>query len=89
VVREALSNIVRHSGASNVWIALEFQPTGSVMVTIDDDGKGYTPPDDGQDHYGQSIMQERAFSLGGSVEVMNRRKGGVRVRLVFMPKLAQ
>lgn len=90
VVREALSNIVRHSGAGNVWVALEYQSaTGLVTVTIDDDGRGYTPPNDGQEHYGQAIMQERAFSLGGNVEVLSRRRGGTRVRLRFTPKLAQ
>jgi two-component system nitrate/nitrite sensor histidine kinase NarX len=89
VVREALSNIVRHSGASNVSIALVYQSNGTVMVTIDDDGVGYKPTNDGQDHYGQAIMKERAYSLGGDIEVMPRRNGGTRVRLVFTPKLPQ
>lgn len=89
VVREALSNVVRHSGARNVAIALVYQSNGSVMITIDDDGVGYTPTNDVQDHYGQSIMRERAYSLGGSVEVLPRRRGGTRVRLVFTPKLPQ
>lgn len=89
VVREALSNIVRHSGASNVSIALVYQSNGTVMVTIDDDGVGYKPTDDGRDHYGQTIMKERAYSLGGEIEVLPRRNGGTRVRLVFTPKLPQ
>ncbi len=89
VVREALSNIVRHSGASNVSIALVYQSNGTVMVTIDDDGVGYKPSDDGKDHYGQAIMKERAYSLGGDIEVLPRRTGGTRVRLVFTPKLTQ
>lgn len=89
VVREALSNIVRHSGASNVAIALVYQSNGTVMVTIDDDGVGYKPMDDGKDHYGQAIMKERAYSLGGDIEVLPRRTGGTRVRLVFTPKLPQ
>lgn len=89
VVREALSNIVRHSGASNVSVALVYQSNGTVMVTIDDDGVGYKPTSDGQDHYGQTIMKERAYSLGGDIEVLPRRNGGTRVRLVFTPKLPQ
>jgi two-component system nitrate/nitrite sensor histidine kinase NarX len=90
VVREALANIVRHAGASNVVIALVFQSNGTVMVTIDDDGVGYIPAQgDEPHHYGQTIMKERAFSLGGEIQVMARRKGGTRVRLVFTPKLAQ
>lgn len=89
VIREALSNIVRHSGAGNVEIRLILQANGEVNVTVDDDGIGYTPKDDGAQHYGQSIMKERAYMLGGEVTVVPRRKGGTRVRLTFRPKLVQ
>ncbi|MDR2874448.1 MAG: histidine kinase [Methylobacillus sp.] len=89
IVREALSNIVRHAGASYVSVELVYQPGGHVVVTIDDDGIGYKPGSDGQDHYGQTIMKERAYSLGGDIEVAARRNGGTRVRLVFAPKLPQ
>lgn len=89
VVREALSNIVHHAGANNAFIGLSMQGNGSVLVTIDDDGVGYSPPTDGQGHHGQAIMKERAYSLGGHIEVMTRRQGGTRVRLTFTPSLAQ
>jgi len=89
VVREALSNIVRHSGAKNVSILMQLQKNGEVELTIDDDGVGFSPASDTYDHHGQAIMKERAQTLGGDVEVMARRYGGTRVRLSFMPKLAQ
>lgn len=89
VVREALSNIVHHAGANNAFIGLSMQGNGSVLITIDDDGVGYSPPTDGQGHHGQAIMKERAYSLGGHIEVMTRRQGGTRVRLTFTPSLAQ
>jgi two-component system nitrate/nitrite sensor histidine kinase NarX len=40
VIREALSNIVRHSGADKVTISLVLQSTGDVVVTVDDNGIG-------------------------------------------------
>lgn len=89
VIRESLSNIVRHSGASNVEIRLILQANGEVNVTVDDDGIGYTSKDDGTQHYGQTIMKERAYMLGGDVSVVPRRRGGTRVRLTFRPKLVQ
>ena len=89
VIREALSNIVRHSGATIVTVALVLQPSGSMSVVIDDDGIGYVAKQDEAGHYGQSIMKERAYSLGGDITVLRRRKGGTRVRLVFTPKLPQ
>lgn len=88
VIREALSNVVRHASANSVEVALVLTSSGTIMITVDDDGVGYTPKVE-SDHYGQSIMRERAYSLGGDVVVMRRRQGGTRVRLVFTPKLPQ
>ena len=89
VIREALSNITRHSGASRVNITLAFQAGGTILVNIDDDGVGYKAKEEGFGHYGQKIMKERALSLGGDIAVLRRRTGGTRVRLVFTPKLPQ
>lgn len=89
VVREALSNIVRHSGAKEVTVALVYQASGSLMVTVDDDGVGFPAKAEESDHYGQLIMKERAYNLGGDLTILKRRKGGTRVRLVFTPKLPQ
>jgi two-component system nitrate/nitrite sensor histidine kinase NarX len=86
VVREALSNIVRHSGAKKVNIALIYQATGDVIVTIDDDGIGCSFDESKPHHYGLAIMTERAYCLGGKIDILSRRKGGTRVRLLFRPK---
>lgn len=89
VIREALSNIVRHSQAKNVAIFLELRKNGNVVLTIEDDGIGFTENTNTYDHHGQIIMKERANSLGGNLEVMAKRHGGTRVRLVFTPKSVQ
>ena len=88
VVREALSNIVRHSGASNVSVLMQALRNEAVELIIDDDGVGITATSSTYDHHGQAIMKERAYNLGGDIEVMSRRGGGTRVRLVFKPKMA-
>lgn len=89
VIREALSNVVRHASANSVLVALVFQTSGTMMITIDDDGVGYTAKEGEPDHYGQQIMKERAYSLGGDITVLRRRQGGTRVRLIFTPKMPQ
>ncbi|MGB2831360.1 MAG: histidine kinase [Methylotenera sp.] len=86
VVREALSNIVRHSGAKKVTIALILQSSGDVIVTVDDDGKGLVIDKSNSHHYGLAIMAERAYCLGGTIEILPRRRGGTRIRLLFHPK---
>ncbi|ABE48714.1 histidine kinase [Methylobacillus flagellatus] len=90
VIREALSNIIRHAGAKNVVVALAYTPGSTVVVTIDDDGVGIpATATDEPGHYGQSIMRDRAYSLGGDITISARRQGGTRVRLIFTPKLNQ
>ncbi|WP_289283176.1 histidine kinase, partial [Methylophaga sp. UBA5088] len=89
VVREALSNIVRHSGAKHVSILMLVNKKGELELTIDDDGVGMTKVSSTYDHHGQAIMKERAKTLGGDIDVMARRYGGTRVRLKFVPKLVE
>ena len=85
VVREALSNVARHARATRAGIALRCEH-GTAIVTVDDDGIGYTPAADGEPHhYGLIIMQERARSLGGDVRILHRNEGGTRVELRFTP----
>lgn len=86
VLREALSNIVRHAGAEMVNILLTRRSSGEIELTIDDDGVGFQPGSQTYDHHGQAIMKERAQNLGGKLEVMSRRWGGTRVQLLFKPK---
>jgi len=86
VIREALSNIVRHSGADKVTISLVLQSTGDVVVTVDDNGIGSAFDESKPHHYGLAIMTERAHCLGGNIQITPRRLGGTRVRLQFRPK---
>jgi two-component system nitrate/nitrite sensor histidine kinase NarX len=86
VIREALSNIVRHSGADKVTISLVLQSTGDVVITVDDNGIGSAFDESKPHHYGLAIMTERAHCLGGSIQITPRRLGGTRVRLQFRPK---
>lgn len=86
VIRESLSNVVRHARASNVWIELRYDPSHLLTVHIEDDGLGVgdTRPSTKQ-HYGLSIMNERARSLGGKLAVYPRPGGGTHVELGFAP----
>lgn len=92
IVQEALANVSRHSGATHARLTLE-GAGDYYVVTIDDNGRGnpnFTPPSGlaGEvpqlhDHFGLSIMRERARLIGGRVEVANLPEGGFRVRLTF------
>ncbi len=88
IVQEALTNIVRHSGARAATVELTYEP-GELTVQVDDDGHGLgasgdrreLPVMDGEGG-GNGIpgMRERAVALGGRFDAGPRSGGGFRVR---------
>lgn len=86
VVREAVSNAVKHAAASVIRINCNEQPDGTVIFEIVDDGVGMNMDASRKYHYGLSIMQERASSLNGEVAIETGNEGGTQVSLKFMPQ---
>ncbi|MCX7896719.1 MAG: histidine kinase [Rhodocyclaceae bacterium] len=95
IVQEALANVARHSGATQATITLE-GAGDYYVVTVDDNGRGgpgyfaianrtggFEEHPHLKDHFGLSIMRERARLIGGRVEVANLPAGGFRVRLTL------
>ena len=72
---EAMTNAVRHAGASACRVALHADSQLTVEVT--DDGCGL--PDVPRRGTGLESMQERAAEVGGEVAVERRPEGGTRV----------
>jgi signal transduction histidine kinase len=83
IVQEALTNVVRHAGASSAIVTVTYEDD-AVTVEVADDGRGSSPGSVGS---GSGIvgMRERAESVGGSLEAGPRAAGGFRVhaRLPF------
>ncbi|HEY3366063.1 MAG TPA: histidine kinase [Symbiobacteriaceae bacterium] len=74
IVREALVNVRRHSGASSVLVSIRVQPE-SVVAVVQDDGKGL--PEDvretfrkGGAHLGLRGMESRSERLGGTLTLL-------------------
>ncbi len=85
IVQEALTNVVRHAGATRVDINLGLK-SGCVALEINDDGGGITEAGTvGPGSLGILGMRERAAVLGGVLEVAPREEGGTRVAAWFPP----
>lgn len=84
IMREALSNCVRHSRATEVKVRLA-QNGEQVELAIEDDGVGLSLDFDQRQHHGIAIMRERASSLKGTLSVTSRQPHGTAVRLSFSP----
>jgi two-component system sensor histidine kinase DesK len=76
-LREAVTNVVRHSGAKNCYISLT-RSAGTMSLTVRDDGRGHVPPagrDQGRDQgrlsagTGLHGLSERLSAVGGRLEL--------------------
>ena len=78
VVREALTNVRRHSGSTICRVKLAFAAR-PFLVEVADEGRGFaTNPSGG---YGLVGMRERAAGIGGRLEVVSTEDQGTTVFL--------
>jgi PAS domain S-box-containing protein len=82
IAQEAVSNAVRHAGATEVEIRLQMRE-GEVELVIGDNGLGMDGRGaEGSDHgngMGLRIMRQRALLLQGSLRLVSGLEGGVQV----------
>lgn len=87
IVREALTNVIRHARADHALIRLACDAGGEVVVQVDDDGRGIAPGSGGEGHHGVSIMRERARQLSGGLLLLPGEGGrGTRIEVRFRPR---
>jgi PAS domain S-box-containing protein len=86
IIQEALTNVLRHAGATRVDIELGTK-SGCVTIEINDDGTGISESGTmGPGSLGILGMRERAAALGGVLEVAPRAERGTRVAAWFPPQ---
>jgi two-component system nitrate/nitrite sensor histidine kinase NarX len=81
IIQEAMTNVRKHAGANNLWIVFK-QDYDVLSITIQDDGRGFSPTQlakDNQQHFGLQIMRERAQSIGGSLELDSQPGQGTQI----------
>jgi len=86
VIREALSNVVRHAQATKAAVVLERASNNTIEISVEDNGCGLPAAPERRSHYGLAIMNERVNSLNGVLEVKASPKCGTIVRFAFTPK---
>jgi PAS domain S-box-containing protein len=83
IAHEAITNIIRHAGATRVDILLQ-KKRGSVELTISDNGRGIA---DAEIHAKRSFgligMVERAHLIGGEVHIEGKPGSGTVVKVIL------
>jgi signal transduction histidine kinase len=80
IAQEALANVTRHAGATQLGVMLTFN--GAVTLIVSDNGRCFDAAAVSGDHMGLQLMRERAEMLGGSLDVVSHARGGTTIRLV-------
>lgn len=86
VVREALANVLKHSGASNVTVTLDVSGA-QFAIRVADDGRGFDPDAASQARgHGIANMRARMQKLGGDLCLETSPAGGTRLTLRWNPR---
>ena len=85
IYQEALTNVIKHAGASNVWVELSTDDENFIM-TIKDDGQAMagahsSHPAGAPSGRGLKNMEKRAKELKGAIEI--RVEDGVELRVLI------
>lgn len=86
IVQESITNCAKHASAQRICVALSGDAQRTVL-TISDDGLGFSPQLLGQDAAAQPpglgliSMRERAEFAGGRLQIESRPGGGTRIQV--------
>lgn len=88
--REAVVNALRHSGATNIEVEVQYLRSRT-RVLVRDDGCGIDPEvvrSGRNSHWGLPGMRERAKSFGGKLEVWSEQGAGTKIELSVSAAIA-
>jgi signal transduction histidine kinase len=85
IAQEALNNAWQHSGASQIWLNVQFEAS-QVTITVRDNGTGFAAPRrateldaSGQQHFGITGMHERAALIGAHLQIKSEPGSGTTI----------
>jgi signal transduction histidine kinase len=79
IIQEALTNVLKHAGPTQVQIRIAYEPD-ALALEVADEGRGVNGRSTSGGH-GLMGMRERVGVYGGSFEAGPRPGGGFRVRV--------
>lgn len=82
IVRESISNALRHGAATAIVIRLE-AANHELRLLIHDNGRGFTPAETNGSGLGLPNMHARAAQLGARLDIDSRPAAGTRITLAL------
>jgi signal transduction histidine kinase len=87
VIREGLNNVRRHSRAQHAEVTAT-RKGSQVFISVADDGRGPTTPQDPESHLGLRLLTDTLQDLGGTASLGPRPGGGAVLSATFSLTLA-
>lgn len=89
IFQESVNNCIKHSGAKNLKISLQYS-NELIILTVEDDGSGFTP-DDGAGEGGSGLknMKSRAALIGAELTLQSSPGSGCRISVSLNPSQQQ
>jgi signal transduction histidine kinase len=78
ITQEALTNVVKHADADTVRVTFARRER-SVVLAVEDDGRGFSRAQSPGDGFGLVGMRERVASVNGAIEIESRPGAGTRL----------
>jgi ligand-binding sensor domain-containing protein/signal transduction histidine kinase len=81
-VKEAFSNVLKHSRATEVWLRLALSDS-RVGLEIEDNGRGFDPQQTSSRSNGLGNMKNRLVECGGEAEILSQPGKGTKLHFSF------
>jgi signal transduction histidine kinase len=76
VLQEALTNIIKHAGASHVWVELSADEGNEIALTVQDNGHGLPNGESKSNGIGLAGLRERLTIAGGDLKISSSPEHG-------------
>lgn len=84
IYKETLTNIIKHAGATEVKVEVS-EEGGSLILAVDDNGRGIDTEDHGKTGYGLRSIRYRAETIGGVLRFTSNPGEGTYTRIQIPP----
>jgi len=81
IFQEGFVNAIKYSRATQINVSI-YEMENKVIMNIEDDGVGFDYTNiDTKQHHGLLVMRERAYAIGGTVEVISTIGAGTIIKI--------
>jgi signal transduction histidine kinase len=80
-VSELITNAVKHAQASTVQVSARPGEAGSILVCVEDDGRGFAPAPTQARGFGLFSIEQRMARIGARLRIESSSERGTRAAL--------